>query len=86
MAIIYGFNITKEVHQSRSVDDYAVRPNLWNISADSVLGYLLGAVVGIISGLFVGLFFKILPWWLARGVHLGIGVGMFLLGLNVLLD
>lgn len=83
-AIGYGFYLTKEVHEKRSVIDYSVKPNFFNISSDTVIGWIFGAIVGIIFGLFVGLFFKILPWWLARSIHFGIGIGMFLLGLDAL--
>lgn len=81
MAIGYGFYLTKEVHEKMSAIDYSY---FFNISSDTVIGWIFGAIVGIIFGLFVGLFFKILPWWLARSIHFGIGIGMFLLGLHAL--
>lgn len=81
LAIGYGFYLTKEVHQT---EDYSVRPNLFNISSDSVLGWFFGAIVKTIFALFMGFFFSILPWWLARSIFFGIGIGLFLLGINVL--
>lgn len=80
----YGFYLSKEVHQRRSAADYAVRPDYFRISSDSVAGWIFGAIASTLAGLFVGLFFKLLPWWLARGIFFGIGIGFILLGLDAL--
>ncbi|MDQ0885425.1 ABC-type Co2+ transport system permease subunit [Paenibacillus sp. V4I9] len=84
IAIAYGFYLTKEVHKKKSVVDYALMPSLFNASSDTFIGWVFGAIAGIIFGLFVGLFFKILPWWLARGIHFAIGIGFFALGFYLL--
>ncbi|MCM3785931.1 hypothetical protein M3231_23455 [Neobacillus mesonae] len=80
-ALIYGLNLTKEIHKST---DYSVRPNLFNLSSDSSAGWFLGAIVTTVSTLFMGFFFRTLPWWLARTILFGVGIGMLFLGLKVL--
>ncbi|MUT66250.1 hypothetical protein GOM71_09965 [Paenibacillus sp. NEAU-GSW1] len=60
--------------------DFALKPNLFNLSSDSVVGWFIGAVASIIGGLFIGLFVKLMPWQVARGVHFGIGAGMLITG------
>ncbi|MDQ6421810.1 hypothetical protein RB620_20490 [Paenibacillus sp. LHD-117] len=79
-AIIYGLYLTKEVHKENGVMDYAILPSSFNHVSDSIWGWIAGAVLGILAGLFVGLFFKLLPWWLARGVLIVIGIGLLVLG------
>lgn len=84
MAVGYGFYLTKEVHKQKSVVDYVTMPSFSNLSSESFIGWLFGSIIGILFGLFVGLFFKILPWWMARGIHFVIGIGFFVLGFKLL--
>ncbi|WP_336788310.1 hypothetical protein [Paenibacillus sp. MMO-177] len=84
IALGFAITLTKEVHNKRRTLDYSTQPNFFNISSDSIFGWIFGAIVSIIIGLFVGFFFKILPWWLARSIHFGISILMVIVGVFVL--
>ncbi|WP_284236375.1 hypothetical protein [Paenibacillus glycanilyticus] len=81
VAIGYGFALTKEVHKSR---DYSIQPDLFNLTSDSILGWIFGAIITMLFAIFAGLFFRALPWRLAKTIHFGVGILLIAIGIYAL--